>query len=77
MKKKIHPNYHKISVVMTDGSKFEEFKPLYGSSLVCGWASVHGYQIGIIGNNGPIYPESAEYHEQCLIFLARIPLCDL
>ena len=43
-----------------DGSKFEEFKPLYGSSLVCGWASVHGYQIGIIGNNGPIYPESAE-----------------
>jgi len=44
----------------TDGSKFEEFKPLYGSSLVCGWASVHGYQIGIIGNNGPIYPESAE-----------------
>ena len=44
----------------TDGSRFEEFKPLYGSSLVCGWASVHGYQIGIIGNNGPIYPESAE-----------------
>ena len=44
----------------TDGSRFEEFKPLYGSSLICGWASVHGYQIGIIGNNGPIYPESAE-----------------
>ena len=44
----------------SDGSRFEEFKPLYGSSLVCGWASVHGYQIGIIGNNGPIYPESAE-----------------
>ncbi len=44
----------------SDGSKFEEFKPLYGSSLVCGWATVHGYQIGILGNNGPIYPESAE-----------------
>ena len=44
----------------TDGSRFEEFKPLYGSSLICGWATVHGYQIGIIGNNGPIYPESAE-----------------
>ena len=43
-----------------DGSKFEEFKPLYGSSLVCGWATVHGYRIGILGNNGPIYPESAE-----------------
>ncbi len=43
-----------------DGSKFEEYKSLYGSSLVCGWANVHGYQIGILGNNGPIYPESAE-----------------
>ena len=43
-----------------DGSRFEEFKPLYGPSLVCGWSSVHGYQVGIIGNNGPIYPESAE-----------------
>ena len=44
----------------SDGSKFEEFKPLYGSTMVCGWTSVHGYQIGILGNNGPIYPESAE-----------------
>ena len=43
-----------------DGSKFEEFKPLYGSTLVCGWATVHGYQVGILGNNGPIYPETAE-----------------
>ena len=44
----------------SDGSKFEEFKPLYGSTMVCGWTSVHGYQVGILGNNGPIYPESAE-----------------
>ena len=44
----------------SDGSKFEEFKPLYGPTMVCGWASVHGYQVGILGNNGPIYPESAE-----------------
>ncbi len=43
-----------------DGSKFEEFKTLYGSTLVCGWATVHGYQVGILGNNGPIYPQSAE-----------------
>ena len=43
-----------------DESKFEEFKPLYGSTLVCGWATVHGYQVGILGNNGPIYPQSAE-----------------
>ena len=44
----------------SDGSKFEEFKPLYGPTMICGWTSVHGYQVGILGNNGPIYPESAE-----------------
>tara|TARA_B100000767_G_scaffold274491_1_gene307623 strand:- start:1524 stop:3185 length:1662 start_codon:yes stop_codon:yes gene_type:complete len=44
----------------SDGSKFEEFKPLYGPTMVCGWTSVHGYQVGILGNNGPIYPECAE-----------------
>ena len=44
----------------SDGSKFEEFKPLYGPTMVCGWTSVHGYQVAILGNNGPIYPESAE-----------------
>ena len=44
----------------TDGSQFEEYKPLYGSTMICGWASVHGYQVGIVGNNGPIYPECAE-----------------
>jgi acetyl-CoA carboxylase carboxyltransferase component len=45
---------------VTDGSRFEEFKPRYGSTLVCGWARVHGYPVGILGNNGVIYPEGAE-----------------
>ena len=43
-----------------DDSRFEEFKPLYGSTMVCGWANVFGYPVGILGNNGPIYPETAE-----------------
>ncbi|GIT37199.1 MAG: acetyl-CoA carboxylase carboxyltransferase subunit [Gammaproteobacteria bacterium] len=43
-----------------DGSRFEEFKPLFGSTIVCGWANVHGYPVGIIGNNGAIYPDSAQ-----------------
>ena len=43
-----------------DDSRFEEFKPLYGSTMVCGWANVYGYPVGILGNNGPIYPETAE-----------------
>jgi acetyl-CoA carboxylase carboxyltransferase component len=44
---------------LTDGSRFSEFKPLYGSTLVCGWAHVHGYPVGIIANNGVIFSESA------------------
>jgi acetyl-CoA carboxylase carboxyltransferase component len=44
---------------ITDGSQFSEFKPLYGETLVCGWANIHGYPVGIIGNNGVIFSESA------------------
>ena len=35
---------------VVDGSRFDEFKPLYGSSLVTGWASIHGYPIGVLAN---------------------------
>jgi len=45
---------------IVDGSRFEEFKPRYGSTLVCGFASLHGYPLGILGNNGVLTPESAE-----------------
>ena len=45
---------------IVDGSYFEEFKPLYGPTLVCGWASVHGYPVGILGNNGALFSESSE-----------------
>ncbi|HIG39308.1 MAG: carboxyl transferase domain-containing protein [bacterium] len=45
---------------IVDGSRFEDFKPLYGPTLVCGWASVDGYPVGILGNNGPLMSESAE-----------------
>jgi len=45
---------------VVDGSRFEEFKARYGPTIVCGWASIHGYPIGILGNNGVLYPEAAE-----------------
>ncbi len=45
---------------VVDGSRFEEFKTLYGATLVCGWASIHGYPIGILGNNGVLTPQAAE-----------------
>ncbi len=44
---------------ITDGSRFSEFKPDWGSTLVTGWAEIHGYRVGIIANNGVLFSESA------------------
>ncbi len=44
---------------ITDGSDFPEFKPEYGNTLVTGWTHIHGFPVGIIGNNGVIFSESA------------------
>ena len=49
---------------VVDGSRFEEFKPLYGSQLVCGWASICGYPIGILGNNGILFSEESQKGSQ-------------
>ena len=42
-----------------DGSKFDEFKAKYGDTLVCGFGRLYGYPVGIIGNNGVLFAESA------------------
>jgi len=44
---------------MVDGSRFLEFKEMYGTTLVTGWAHIHGYPVGILANNGILFPESA------------------
>ena len=44
---------------IVDGSKFDEFKRLYGETLICGFAKIHGYKVGILGNNGVLFSESA------------------
>ncbi len=45
---------------VVDGSRFDEFKPLYGSSLVTGWASIHGYPIGVLANHrGVLFSEES------------------
>ncbi len=44
---------------LVDGSKFREFKARYGATLVCGFARLGGYPIGILGNNGILFSESA------------------
>ncbi|HEY1362396.1 MAG TPA: carboxyl transferase domain-containing protein [Xanthobacteraceae bacterium] len=44
---------------IVDGSELDEFKALYGTTLVCGFARIHGFPIGILANNGILFSESA------------------
>lgn len=48
-----------IIIRITDGSRFDEFKALYGKTIVCGFAHIYGIPIGIIANNGILFSESA------------------
>ena len=67
---------------IVDGSEFAEFKSLYGTTLVCGFAHIYGYPVGIIANNGILFSESAlkatHFIELCsqrhipLVFLQNI-----
>src|SRR5918997_940989 len=67
---------------MVDGSRLHEFKPLYGETLVCGFARIMGHPVGILANNGILFSESAlkgaHFIELCcsrgipLVFLQNI-----
>jgi 3-methylcrotonyl-CoA carboxylase beta subunit len=67
---------------VVDASEFDEFKALYGTTLVCGFARIHGYPVGIVANNGILFGESAQkgahFVELCgqrkipLVFLQNI-----
>ncbi len=67
---------------IVDGSEFDEFKALYGTTLVCGFARIFGYPVGIVANNGILFGESAlkgaHFVELCaqrkipLVFLQNI-----
>lgn len=50
----------KIIARIVDGSKFDEFKELYGTTLVTGFAHIYGYPVGIVANNGILFSESAQ-----------------
>lgn len=45
---------------IVDGSRFDEFKALYGETLVCGWARIEGFPVGILANNGVLFAESSQ-----------------
>jgi len=61
---------HEVIARLVDGSLFHEFKPDYGSTLVCGYAWLWGYKIGILGNNGVLFSEAAQKATQFM------QLCD-
>lgn len=67
---------------IVDGSEFDEFKALFGTSLICGFARIYGYLVGVVANNGILFSDSAlkgtHFIELCnqrgipLIFLQNI-----
>ena len=73
---------HEVIARIADGSEFDEFKKLYGATLVTGFAHIWGYPVGIIANNGILFSESAQkgahFIELCaqrkipLVFLQNI-----
>ena len=73
---------HEVIARIVDGSEFAEFKRDYGATLVTGFARIHGYQVGIVANNGILFSESslkgAHFIQLCakrgipLIFLQNI-----
>jgi len=55
-----HPyDIREVIARVVDGSRLDEFKANYGSTLICGFAHIHGYPVGIIANNGILFSESA------------------
>lgn len=72
-----HPfDVREIIARLVDGSEFDEFKALFGTTLVCGFAHIYGYPVGIIANNGILFAESAQKGAQFveLCCQRKIPL---
>nr|WP_280959871.1 carboxyl transferase domain-containing protein [Asticcacaulis excentricus] len=80
--KRIPIDVREIIARIVDGSEFDEFKALYGETLVCGFAHLYGHPVGIVANNGVLFSESAQkgahFVELCcqrnipLVFLQNI-----
>ncbi|HYU78914.1 MAG TPA: carboxyl transferase domain-containing protein [Vicinamibacterales bacterium] len=73
---------HEVIARIVDGSRFDEFKARYATTLVCGFARLHGFLVGFVANNGVLFSESAlkatHFIELCnvrgvpLVFLQNI-----
>ena len=67
---------HEVIARLVDGSRFNEWKALYGATLITGFAHIHGFPVGILANNGVLFSESAlkatHFIEMCC--MRKIPL---
>jgi 3-methylcrotonyl-CoA carboxylase beta subunit len=55
-----HPSDNREMLLrLVDGSEFDEFKPLYGDTLMCGFARINGFPVGVLANRGVLFSESA------------------
>jgi 3-methylcrotonyl-CoA carboxylase beta subunit len=50
---------HEVIARLVDASRFHEFKALYGTTIVCGFARIEGFRVGVVANNGVLFSESA------------------
>jgi acetyl-CoA carboxylase carboxyltransferase component len=57
---------------IVDGSRFDEFKPRYGQTLVTGWAEIHGFAVGVLANNGVLFSEESEKAAQFIQLANRL-----
>jgi acyl-CoA carboxylase subunit beta len=58
---------------VVDGSRFDEYKPLYGTSLVTGWASIHGYPVGILANaRGVLFMDEAKKATEFILLANQV-----
>ena len=79
---KVQFDMHEIIARIVDGSRFHEYQPAYGTTLVCGFAHLWGYRVGILANNGVLFNDSslkgAHFMDLCnrnrtpLVFLQNI-----
>jgi 3-methylcrotonyl-CoA carboxylase beta subunit len=79
---KVQFEMREVIARMVDGSRFHEYQPAYGTTLVCGYARIWGYRVGILANNGVLFNDStlkgAHFIELCnqnrtpLVFLQNI-----
>ena len=56
---KVPTDNREVVARLVDESKFHEFKPLYGDTILTGWARIHGHEVGILANNGVLFVEAA------------------